>query len=281
MSLSTFLFSFPFYYTSRCYSSLFFDPPMEKETDDDYKISQSKIIENSNHRYHFLLEAKLRKDIKNEIKEFMHQQGIRKDLIFIELPPPYLAAATGTNISPYGTAAVFLRTKFYETDKDACNFAIKHEISHIKHNDAFTMSFVPLVCQLAAAIFGLYYLSFSYAVRLAVTAGFISNSLFSVWREEKADDFAIENSSNEELKGARRLFIAMQEIHIKLSDTFLGSILITPDGENRLDFEHPSLKSRIQKIEKALASRNVFISIKKERQKINEKLKPYILKNIS
>ena len=95
-----------------------------------------------------------------------------------------------------------------------------------------------------------------------------------MWQEAKADDFAIENSSDAELKGGRRAFIASQEANIEERNTTLWkSFIISGSGERSLDILHPSLTSRIQKIEGALQARNV--TIEQERPKIDD-LKKFI-----
>ena len=156
-----------------------------------------------------------------------------------------------------GDAVVTVAPGFYEADKDACSWIIKHELSHIKHNDHFTMLCVPCVCQLAAAIFGMCFLSFFPALGLAYAVGLVSLVLFARWREAKADDFAIENSSNEELKGGRRFFMAVQQTNIEVRNTFWRRFTISASGDMRLDTFHPSITSRIQKIERALSARNI------------------------
>ena len=66
----------------------------------------------------------------------------------------------------------------------------------------------------------MYNLFFLSAVLLLLLVGGLAHSLFSKWREVKADDFAIKNSSDEELKGGRRFFIFAQKILIQGTQTF-------------------------------------------------------------
>jgi len=214
--------------------------------------------------------------IRSAMKTFLDMTGIREDLIFVETPNLGFCSAAGTNKFRNSDAAILVAPGFYEADKDACSWVMKHEISHIKHNDPFTMQCVPCICQLAASIFGMRCLSFLPAVGLAFTVGIVSHALFSQWREAKADDFAIENSSDEELKGGRRFLMAMQEMNIEERNTFWKQIAISANGDMRLDILHPSLTSRIQKIEKALRARNADINIEAENKKLAGGLKEYM-----
>ena len=122
-------------------------------------------------------------------------------------------------------------------------------------------------------------LSFLSTLGLVFIVGLVSHSLFSQWREAKADDFAIENSSDEELKGGRRHLMALQETNIEKRNTFWKRIAISASGNNRLGISHPSLTSRIQKIENTLLARNAEINPETERQKLNG-LKVYMVNEI-
>ena len=210
----------------------------------------------------------------------MNEQEIRKDLIFYEPSTIVSGGAIGVNIPNYGQSLIILNRGFYEIDKDACKWVIKHEISHIKNHDHFTISFVPLVCQLASSIFGMYYLSFSSAYILALVVSVVSHSLFSLWREEKADDFAIENSSAEELKGGRRFFLAHQQLLLEQRNTFVNLIKISPNRDLKTDIRHPSITSGLQKIEKALIDRNISVSIAEEQENIDKNLKSHIINDL-
>ncbi len=214
--------------------------------------------------------------IKRGMEPFLDKVNIRKDLIFIEVSSLGFASALGTNIFKNGDAVILVAPGFYEADKDACNFVMKHEISHIKNNDLFTMHGVPCVCQLAASIFGMHSLSFWLALGISFTVGIVSRALFSQWREAKADDFAIANSSEQELKGGRRFFIAIQQLNIEERNTFWKRIAFSATGNTRLDILHPSTTSRIQKIEGALRNRNIDIDTEEERGKLDGQFKTFI-----
>lgn len=191
------------------------------------------------------------------ISPLLRDQKIREDLQLQEKEPtvsqPVSPRAIGTNFFLQRPATIILPKDWLEIDPDACAFIIKHEISHIKNNDNFTVPCVHFICQLAAAIFGMCCLSFFPAVGLALSVGLASFVLFSRWREAKADDFAIANSTESELRGGRRFFLAIQQANL----------------ESSFDIFHPSLSSRIQKIEQALKENNFTINSEEEEGKID------------
>ena len=68
----------------------------------------------------------------------------------------------------------------------------------------------------------------------------------------------------------------LQEMNIAARNTFWQRIAISASGENRMDILHPSLASRIQKIERTLRTRNTAIDIETD-----EKLKELFVVDIS
>ena len=72
-------------------------------------------------------------------------------------------------------------------------------------------------------------------------------------------DFAIKHRSDEELKGGRRFLMALQKVNIERRNTVWERIVVSAKGKNRLDFLHPSIASRIEKIESALRDRKIQI----------------------
>lgn len=217
--------------------------------------------------------------IKTEIQPFLDQEKIRKDLIVVETPDADICSAFGTNFFNKGDAIVFVAPGFNEADKAACHWVMKHEISHIKNNDLFTVPLISCICATAAAVFGIFSVSCFSATLLAIAVGYAAFSLFSRWREAKADDFAIKSSSNEELLGGRRILVALQKLHLEERQNFWTKILTSSDGNNRTDILHPLLTSRIKKIENTLKSKGISIEEAQENPKI-ERLKVFIQNNL-
>lgn len=271
MSLFSGLFTLPVGFALQAYTQACFEFPLEQRS-----LFGSKRIPKTDPAYAEVLSTLPGGHIKTAIQPFLDKSGIRKDLIVVEAPNLGFCTALGTSMFTKSDVAVLVAPGLYEADKDACNWVMKHELSHIKYNDTFTIHFVPCICQLAASIFGMRSLSFFPALGLALTVALVSQALFSKWREARADDFAIENSSVEELKGGRRFLMAMQEASIEERNTFWKRVTISASGDVRLDTLHQPFTSRIQKIERALHARNAEIDIEVERQKFGGKLKPYM-----
>lgn len=254
-------------YALQAYKQACFKSPWQKQTglreskgDLDYNQTEESLSGN---------------DIKTEMQPFLDKERIRKDLIIEEVPNLGFCSALGTNMFIKSDAAIVVSPGFYAADKEACSWLMKHEINHIKCNDAFIGPLVPAICSTAAAVFGTYSMSLLPATFLTISVGWVAEFLFSQWREGKADDFAIANSCGEELKGGRRWLMSIQETVLKERKTFWKKILISASGDVRSDLLHPSTTSRIQKIERALQRINVSIDDVEENPKM-EQMKTFI-----
>jgi hypothetical protein len=84
----------------------------------------------------------------------------------------------------------------------------------------------------------------------------ISNLIAAQYIEMRADDLAITHSSIEELKKAKEFFIDIQNYNLEMKKAGkTKAFMISDTGENWQDTRHPSLKSRIKKIDNALLQR--------------------------
>lgn len=210
-------------------------------------------------------------DLKTHLQGFLDAQGIRKDLIVLQRPEAKqgICAAFGTNDYIKGHAWVDVTPGFYDTDKDAYGFIMKHEIGHLKNNDTFNRQLVSVISALASIIFAMYMKVSIYRMGwLCFALNKIPITLYSLYMEGRADDFAIASSTNFELEGGRRMMKSVQQIfQIKrenyLKDNSIESkiqrawchFVYTEKGEFLLDIEHPSTASRLLKIEKELIAR--------------------------
>ena len=210
--------------------------------------------------------------IKEELQPFFEELEVRNDLIVSESLKKGFGAAYGNNFCIKGDAAIILKPNFRAIDKDACHWTVMHEASHIKNSDSFTRNSVPAVCTLAAAIFTTVTVPMPVVVSMLATSaiGFVTRSALTQYRERKADDLANAKSTDDQLKGGRRILLSVQAFNVeKKTTTAWGRVMVSSSGENRLDIEHPSLKSRIQKVERALEQRNVFVDARDESVKID------------
>ncbi len=212
--------------------------------------------------------------IFKKIAPFLEKIGIRKDLQIKETNTLHLAETAGTNFFTQADAAIHVTKNFYQTNPAAFFFVFKHEISHLKNNDRCTAFVLAFIATLVAFAFtSSYDESLSTDVVPFTGAAVLFSSIYC--QELQADNFAIAHSSIAELKGARRLFQAIQQMYVEYREkSGWGKCFISPEGENLLDFMHPPLASRIKKIESALKAKNAIIHEESE-QKKTEKLKRF------
>ncbi len=276
MSLISGIFTLPVAAAFTAYKQAHFKLPLEIRTPTAiFRPIHVETIYKGDPKYAEILSTLPGGHIKSAMQPLLDKAKIREDLIFVEYPNLGFCRALGSNFFRKADAAIMVAPGFYEADKDACIWMMKHEISHIKHNDMFRIQAVLFVCQLAASIFGMRSLSFYSACWVSSAVSIASLALFSQWIEAKADDFAIENSSDEELKGGRRILMAFQETNIEERNTFWKRIAFSASGDCRMDILHPPITSRIQKIERALRTRNIDIDMEAERQKLDGGLKEF------
>ncbi len=211
----------------------------------------------------------------DEFLSLINHLEIRKDTFFIKKETTQFCEATGTNFFTRGKAIISINSKLYEVHKKACHWEIKRKAFHIKNNDYFTFPSLSAVSSLAAAVVSAFFLPIIPGLVVTMIVGTVSSLLFSRYVEGKADDFAIANSSEEELKARRRSIKANLAYNLQRRKESKWLIFrISPAGDNRMLFLSPSATSRLKKIEAALQNRSIGLDDDKL-NKINE-LKPFI-----
>lgn len=254
----------PTMYTLEAYKSTRIDMPIMKS---NFFFQQTPVYKGSK-EYDKAIQSGPGYKIKTEMQSFFDKMGVRRDLIIKESLNLRFCISQGTNFFTKGDAAIEVTPYFYNVDKDACHWLIKHEISHIKNNDCFTIPLVAAISSLATATLSTFLMPVIPALLVTISVGFIAKNIFSQYRKGKADDLAIAESSVEELKGGRRLLIALKENNLALRKTAFAKIIISSAGENRLDFLYPSIGSRLKKIEHALEQQKIEINHQKESKKV-------------
>ncbi|MEI6242833.1 MAG: M48 family metalloprotease [Chlamydiota bacterium] len=193
---------------------------------------------------------------QKELSSLLEKLHLKKSIQVRVNQTPYGFGALGSFLFS-GRKYISCCPNMHFLDKNAWSFLIKHEISHLKNNDSFHYHLSGLIITVASAILFPFIMPF----RISLSLSFINpihsiiHHQYSKYRENKADEFAIENSTPEELKGGLRFFKNYQEIGKKVHD--IGHwFFYSSKGDYRLDFTHPSVSSRVQKIEKELLQRN-------------------------
>ncbi|MDN3507525.1 MAG: hypothetical protein P0S94_01235, partial [Simkaniaceae bacterium] len=166
-------------------------------------------------------EAAPRKDfnpcpsLTNEAQPFFEEHDIRRDIVVIEEVNQGFCRAAGSTLFSKNPPGIHMAPGLHNEDKNAYNWILKHEIHHIKSNDLFTIPLVACIASIAFGIIGIFLLPTGLISVVAYFGGITAMSLFSQWREAAADNFAIENSSIEELLGGRRLLTAFQNTQLE------------------------------------------------------------------
>lgn len=205
--------------------------------------------------------------MNDNFKHFLLQAKVREDLV-IATHPNNTYDAIGSNDYKNGLGLIRGNYACYIMDEHAHFFALKHEIGHIKHNDSVNRSIVKAVTSTGLVALGIVLVKqgvirpaetwtdvFLRGVLVSMvtsTIRSVPSSIFTYYQECKADEFAIHNSSDDELKGGRRYFIAMQEFV----------------NESWFDDDHPSLCRRVRWIENELGKRGVAMNDGEEKIKI-------------
>ena len=176
-----------------------------------------------------------------ELDGFLEAEEIRTDIKLIS-GPGYVS--TGCNLLSFIPAQIMT---LQIEDKEADRFVMKHELSHIKNNDQVFMHLIGLTTCVAIAILSTRLTSkkiISFPLTLIIPS--IAQILYMRYREAKADDFAISQATDEELKGAFRFFSATNNA--------------TQDHKFALDISHPSILSRLEKVNKVLEAKGISYS---------------------
>lgn len=236
--------------------------------------------------------------ITMELQPFFKKIGLREDLIIHEAATDdhltfdyskgvdYLVQSKGTNYLNCD-AVIHADPELCNFERDGCNFFIKHEAVHIKHQDNLMIHAIPFFSSLISASIASTLVSilhrspinvllprnsrsFFVIVNFVVqaSANFATQASFTQSVENRADDLAIAEGSVEELKGGRRILMALQSC---FSDGY----------QPEMPLHRPSFATRIQKIEASLIERHVQMDESQERIKmilLKEILKPLLNK---
>lgn len=251
MTIASGLITFPWHLGYECLKQIFFKFPLNVQVN-----GIPKSVNRNENNYWLYASYLPGMGLKSAIQSLSNKLQLRNDLIVTEGLNIGFCASIGVHAIKSSQITLLLAPGFYNTDKHSCLFIMKHELHHILSNDPLMMKLVPMICQLALCIFGMIYLAPLLSIATVFPITFIVNVLFSRFREERADDFAIAHSTNEELRGARRFFHAVLHSNYNEEDSLYKRFSYDDKGESIWDFWHPSLLSRISKVEKALKERH-------------------------
>lgn len=218
-----------------------------------------------------LLPPRKRHALEKKVHEVADKLGVKKGIEIIEVDCAHsLANARGNTLFPGKAGIVIDAQAFEDLSREAQEFFVAHEISHIKHNDPLTMHILPGLSGAAStlammelfpstALFSAVWCSPASLIGFAVgSATFI---FFSRWREECADRTAFSVCSAEAKTAAIAFFEKMQvtnrqdrdDPNISFASSLWRKFLINGEGEARWDVLHPPLKARIDYLKASIS----------------------------
>lgn len=160
----------------------------------------------------------------------------------------------------FGHSKLIYDPTLEKIDPEAFSFVMKHEIGHIKH--ARGLAYLIANCSTNC----LFAYAFNYF--LGPTASFAASTISctaSILKrrykgECNADEYAMNKSSVQEIKGGVRMLQTMQCINKALLSTLPNQYKGTydEDGNNLLDREHPPLTQRIKTLKNRIIQRQGF-----------------------
>ncbi|MFA6118709.1 MAG: M48 family metalloprotease [Parachlamydiales bacterium] len=176
------------------------------------------------------------------------------------------AANVGTSIC----ANIYCDNDFFSLDPNLLNFNLKHEASHIYHNDNLLTSGAAFLASTVAA-FAVPYLKSCVVSRspwwaatptsiamaaIPSYAGFLTRKAFIKHTEYRADNFALTNSTPEELLAGKRMFSTFVELNKELSKKYPQ--LFNSEGNFiSLVNDHPPYTERLKMIQDELEKRHI------------------------
>lgn len=211
-------------------------------------------------------------EIQSKIAQLSSLLKINKTVELFEKQSFFLIAqAQGINLL-CGRAAVAINpNKCNDMPDNQIEFILAHELSHIKANDALWLSTILTITVLASDIlspfnfltYGVPLLLCSIATTiLSITVFIVTAAFFSKWIEKRADLSAISICSDKAKAESVSFFQQIKKNHILYrNEQNINHILkawrrlvITEEGDYRLDIFHPSINTRIAYLNQAIHS---------------------------
>ena len=192
------------------------------------------------------------KRLEEKVKE---EHGVI-DIKIFEVWNPYYVYVSGVNL--FKKRSIMMVTPGLDLiDNAGFQWLYKHE-SYYVINRSFlkTQTIKALSVAISATLFSIVLgCSFSSSIFYTVLIGFGIDMICSYIIESRADSFALEQASVEELKGAMRFLKAAQEEHKKKTrfQIFINYLM------------HPSYSFRIRRVKKALAIQGVVYNVEEEK----------------
>ena len=221
----------------------------------------------------------LEKNFEPTVKRVgINKVAIREDSAF-----GLSTCAAGASLEYYrkeGARTILISPGLMNVDPHASSAIMKHELGHLKAQDAKTLAVVEYSCSIISA--GIISRALKciprfqalFAVVGAVASYFAPSVIrdpVTRWREECADDFSVANSNEDEKMGGYRALHASRVVNRKLRERLEPKLdeFFSPEGDSLFDRSHPSLFSRAEKFKQHMNKESLKkLSTEEERRKI-------------
>lgn len=147
------------------------------------------------------------------IKELLIKNGITKKVKILEEFNPNHSECGPSRFTRAATV-MYVPPNLFNTDQDALRFLVIREIAHLKDNDLFFEHLLPAITSTAMGIFTVFGLRLSLPIAMLFThqVAWLSYAILKHRHDNKAFAFAVKNSSESELLGARRFYTCLQNL---------------------------------------------------------------------
>lgn len=202
-----------------------------------------------------MTDKRLEEKVKKQ-NSVVHEQMCKIDLKIYEVWNPFYVYVAGTSLFKK-KSVMFVTPGLDLVDNDVFEWLYKHEAYYVINRSFLkTQTIKALSVMISAIVFNLIFkYSFSFSILYTAIVGFFIDMMCSHVIENRADSFAIANSSLEELKGAVHFLKAAKEESKK--KTFFQKLIAY--------LMHPSYSFRIKRVKKALAKQKVDFFMEEEK----------------
>lgn len=202
--------------------------------------------------------------LKHEYKSLLSSYQIRKDIEIICVPAIQTGFAVGGNLCFLKAPIILMDADLIAKNQNLKGFLFKHELAHIYYNDNIYLKIICLVGSIATLALGIIYGMGAKAVFFSqFLVSTVSSIGYSQFYEKRADEFAIQNSSLQEITAAIEMFQGLKLCQIGMRRTFFLKLCYQSSGDNQWDFFHPRLSKRIQKLENEVLKRKGNLNLSK------------------
>jgi Peptidase family M48 len=171
---------------------------------------------------------------------------------------PMCSMALGTFLFKNSPKVMAIDIGLEYIDQAAATWFCKHEFAHIHHNDMLKQYIILLVTSVATSFFCTSWYS---PLLIGCATHLVAEKTLGLRAEINADNLALENATEEELRGAVRFFAATIQVEHELCPPNSSSNKIKK-FVRELFARHPCNNDRMAKVEELLKSRFNYTQIK-------------------